>query len=152
MVILNRRFGKVGSLRPTRQADGTPYTHRPQKRYVRAGATPLHRYGDGEFCEFCLPDAPPEAGVYTLCVAKEIIYVGEARSLRKRLYDYGHISPRNCFQRGRQTNCRINKLVLEAVRNGHDVDVWFHACDDHKQFEPSLLAAIHPSWNRQGRT
>ena len=148
MVLQGRRFENVGSLHPTRRADGTVATDRPQLRYAKAGATPLHQYGDGAFCIFCLPEAPKEPGVYAIWIGDEIMYVGEAESLKQRFYSYGHISPRNCYEGGRQTNCRINKLIFDSLQSGQSVEVWFHACGDRRQFEADLLNTFRPRWNR----
>ena len=147
MILGERQFVRVGSLRLKRQPDGTLYTHRPQDRYAKADTTRLHRYGDGEFCEFALPAAPSKPGVYVMCIGNEVQYAGEADSLKRRFYAYGHISPKNCFQGGRQTNCRINKVILSATRDNHEVEVWFHSCDDRKEFEQKLLGASRPVWN-----
>lgn len=148
MILQGREFHFIGNLRPERTADGSVATHRPQARYAGATISPLHRYGDGEFCSFRLPSAPNSPGVYLMCLDEEIKYVGEAESLNKRMYAYGHISPKNCFVGGRQTNCRINKLVLHVTSTGKDVEVWFHSCDDYKQLEAALIAALRPPWNR----
>lgn len=147
MILQEQRFELVGSVRPARRADGTIATDRPQSRYAKADTTPLHQYGDGDFCTFRLPDAPKAAGVYAMYIGDKMMYVGEAECLKQRLYAYGQISPRNCFVGGRQTNCRINKRILGAAQSGQDVEVWFHACEDRKQLEAALKQAFRPCWN-----
>jgi hypothetical protein len=147
MILQERRFEMVGSVHPARRADGTISRYRPQSRYTQADTKPLHQYGDGDFCTFRFPDAPQEPGVYAMYIGDKMMYVGEAKCLKQRLYAYGQISPRNCFVGGRQTNCRINKLILEAMQKGQDVQVWFHACDDRKQLEADLKDAFRPPWN-----
>ena len=148
MILQGRLISLVGNLEPRRNGDGSIETYAPQSRYGKAGSIPLHQYGRGEFCTFGLPSASKAAGVYVMRIGNDIEYVGEAQSLRNRLYAYGHISPKNCFVGGRQTNCRINKLILSAVHGGQDVQVWFHACDDRKSLEADLLLALQPPWNR----
>jgi hypothetical protein len=55
--------------------------------------------------------------VYLISVGERAIYVGECRHLAQRFnMGYGTIQPRNCYERGQQTNCRINMLIFEEAR------------------------------------
>ncbi|MFO7633470.1 MAG: hypothetical protein R6W76_13075 [Caldilinea sp.] len=148
MIVQGRPFTDVGRFVYKRQAGGGIATYKPQDRYLKAKSTPLHRYGAGEFCSFNVPGAPLTAGVYLMRIGDDIMYVGEAQCLRDRMDACGHISPKNCYVDGRQTNCRINKLILDAARRAELVHVRFHECDDRKRVESDLIAALSPRWNR----
>ena len=106
----------------------------------------LNRYGAPPFCRFevKLPNRP---GVYLWVVDGEIIYIGEAQSLEKRFYDYGHIVAANCYQKGRNTNCKMNKVVLEQARKEQYVKLYFHETGDYKAVELDLLKQINTKYN-----
>jgi hypothetical protein len=61
---------------------------------------------------------------------------------------YGQISPRNCYEGGQATNCRINRLVLEHATSGACLLLWFHPTGQSDGVERELIRAIQPSWNR----
>lgn len=147
MIIQGRRFVMIGSVCLAKRADGTFITQSPQRQYLKAATTPLHHYGAGEFCTFRFSDVPDMGGVYTMSIRNKIMYVGETDNLKRALNQFGHISPANCYDGGRQTMCRINQEILDAARNGHDVEVWFCACDDRKEFKVALKSSVDPSWN-----
>jgi hypothetical protein len=87
-------------------------------------------------------------GVYANLVNGEIRYIGECENLSSRYNTgYGTISPRNCYEGGQSTNCKINRLVLEAVENGDEVSLWFRRTDRRKAVESELIGRIRPPWN-----
>ena len=61
---------------------------------------------------------------------------------------YGNISPRNCFERGQVTNCRMNDLIYTAAQAGQRIALWFLKTVDYKSVEASLRSALNPAWNR----
>ena len=143
-----RDFLLIGCIAPERNPNGALWLHRPQEKYAKAAITKLHRYGDGQFCKFALEDASECAGVYVMRVKNAILYVGESKKLRRRFNSgYGNISPKNCFVGGRQTNCRINKLVRNVLQEFERLEVWFCECDDRKALEKRLMRSLAPAWN-----
>ena len=106
----------------------------------------LNRYGVPPFCRFDvkLPNRP---GVYLWVVDGEIIYIGEAQNLQKRFYDYGNIVAANCYQNGRNTNCKMNKVVLEQAKAGQYVKLYFFETEDYKAVELDLLKQINTKYN-----
>ena len=69
-----------------------------------------------KFCKFKLTsnNIDYKSGVYIWVINKEIIYVGEAKNIKKRFNNgYGTISPRNIFEGGQSTNCKMNRVVLD---------------------------------------
>ncbi len=145
--IVDYAFSSLGPVAVSRNADGTPWSHQPQLRYAKAASSTLNRYGSGEFCEIRAAAAPHREGVYALFVGEDLVYVGEAVDLHKRWYHYGHISPRACYLGGQETNCRVNKLILEAARKGQPLGLWFHPTGRRKEIEAELRRELRPPWN-----
>lgn len=151
MHIDHTEFQFVCYLEPESSADGAVVPVMPQHRYKNANNLPLNIYGDGPFCKFRIPRQFNTSGVYALVVAGSTKYIGECINLSSRYNSgYGNISPRNCFKGGQETNCRLNAHIYTEVRNGHRVELWFHATHEHKQLEKCLLAAGNYEWNRGG--
>jgi hypothetical protein len=150
--IAGYRFHFVGVLEVERNHNGSVVLHSPQERYEKRSQYRLHRYGDGAFCRFRL-SASASSGVYAFVVGEQIRYVGECVDLGSRMNTgYGNISPKNCYEGGQQTNCRVNQLVLAEAQRGNVIAVWFYACANHKQVEPEVIRAVSPPWNRETRS
>ena len=150
MVLDGLLFKPACPISPENGVLGGILTHRPQDRFAGSGRMRLHKYGDGEFCRFRIPSGLTFTGVYAITVDHELVYIGECENLSRRFNTgYGHISPRNCYAGGRQTNCRVNKLVLEAARSGAQIDLHFFRTPEHKGLETRLFAQLgKPPWNR----
>lgn len=123
----------------------------PQDRYANAQQLQLNPHGHGPFCRFELPRLPASAGVYAISVGPEVVYVGECQNFAERFgpRGYGVIHPRNCFQRGQPTNCKINSRVLESHRAGSPPELWFveERSVSRKQLEAELIRTLAPQWN-----
>ncbi len=63
-----------------------------------------------------VPGLPASEGVYAVFAGQDLAYIGGAVNLAKRWYDYGQISPKKCYVGGQETNCRVNKLILQTAR------------------------------------
>ncbi len=140
-------FDFVGPIEPVRVGAGAVFAYRPQARYAKSGQTKLHKYGDEEFCKVLVPGLPAFEGVYAVFSGHDLAYIGEAVSLSKRWYDYGQISPRKCYLGGQETNCRVNKLILQAARRGTTMTLWFHGTNMRKAIEKELRRQFQPPWN-----
>lgn len=127
-------------------AEGKVVKYYPQNRYNNRDQLALNCHGQGAFCRFSV-DAPSAPGVYLWVVEGEIIYIGEAVNLASRFKDYGRISPRNCFFKGRSTNCKMNKVVMEYYEKHTPIDLYFHETENHKQLELVLLRQYHTKYN-----
>lgn len=147
------RFTKICDLEPVRDSSGNIVERSPQEEYDRKEMSKLHKYGNGSFCSFRIPQVDRE-GVYLLRVGGEVAYVGEAENLATRFNSgYGLISPRKCYVGGQQTNCRINKLLLEQFKAGRSVELFFLETDNRLLIEAKLIKALHPPWNLgEGKT
>ena len=98
-------------------------------------------------------------GVYAITDGnKKALYIGKCTGITSTLtkrfnYGYGSIQPRNCYERGQSTNCRINKLVLEAVKNGERLSLFFHKYKNSHNatdLEAKIISRIgKPPWNIQ---
>ena len=86
-----------------------------------------------------------------MCLDDVPTYVGKAVHLRKRFeLGYGNISPKNCFVGGQQTNCRLNKLILEAALKSQTIELFTTTCTDHDVLEMALISQLRPAWNLAG--
>lgn len=123
----------------------------PQSRYDKLDECLVHRYGWGPFCKFSVDTSEyvRSEGVYIFTAGYEIKYVGETVDVHSRIQPgYGNISPKNCFKGGQQTNCRINHLILETVRNRGQVSLWIEETQDRKRREIELIEKCNPPWNK----
>lgn len=145
-------FRSFGAIEPAVDHAGKIMTYAPQSRYVKSSTTPLHAYGDGDFCKFRVKNVPDSMGVYAFTVRDIPMYIGKALNLRKRFtMGYGNISPKNCYVGGQQTNCRINKHVLELLSLGEQIDIWITETPDAALIEGTLIGQFMPAWNRAGK-
>ncbi len=124
----------------------------PQHRYEDANSTYVHQYGWGPFCKFSVSgDWEEKSGVYVLMTDDKFLYVGKTTNFERQLnHGIGNISPRNCFEGGQQTNCRINSLIREATVEGTPVTVFFHETDNRKAVKQELISELEPPWNKTG--
>jgi len=139
----------VCKIYPARDSAGSIITYAPQERYANKNRLPLHRYGQGNFCRLDLRIDDTRAGTYAIKVDGQIMYVGECQDLVERFgpRGYGMIAPRNCFQGGQITNCRINKEILAASEAESEIGLWFKATEQRKRVEKELLRELRPPWN-----
>lgn len=129
--------------------NGVPIEHMPQFRYKNIKNNNLNKYGRGPFCKFKISkNHKSRSGVYVLRVDKKPVYVGECLDLEGRYNTgYGNISPKNCYDGGQPTNCRINSLILGSVKNGAKIDLLFHETANRIELEKILIQKLRPSWN-----
>ncbi|MCZ7380219.1 MAG: GIY-YIG nuclease family protein [Candidatus Methanoperedens sp.] len=141
---------KVCDIDPEIDERGKIIEYRPQSEYKNYSNLPLHTYGGGSFCRFKIPSAwLGKEGVYIIYVEDIPKYVGECDNLKKRFdMGYGNISPRNCFEGGQSTNCRINKEILSNKMKGSNVTLYFIETDRRFDIEHYLISKINPEWNR----
>ena len=148
------QFSFVGTISPDRDEEGEVIKEFPQSRYSNAKNLPLHRYGAGPFCRFLVADGWLGSGIYALMKGDETLYIGQCKDLKERwgTRGYGRIQPRNCYQGGQETNCRINNLIYLENKARAELTLWFHSIDGEEQsraaIETSLIASIRTIWNR----
>ena len=147
--LLDRAFVHAAAIEPERDLDGALLEFTPQSRYASATAMRLNRYGSGPFCRFFIEGLPRTSGVYVVTVDNVPVYVGVAVNLAKRWgpAGYAHISPRACYENGQSTNCKVNKYILRAARDGCRIDLWIHENPDPAPIEASLIRRLNPLWN-----
>lgn len=146
----NLPFQRIGELRPHMKG-GAILEEYPHRRFKNPDKRALHDYGAGPFCRFSIPAQPPSPGVWALTLSEQLVYVGEALDLTRRINnDCGQISPSACYQGGQPTHCRINTLILEAARRGESVQLWFLPTTEQKEIRRKLVARRAPIWNKRG--
>ncbi|NQU75088.1 MAG: GIY-YIG nuclease family protein [Planctomycetes bacterium] len=149
--LLGHAFKFISYIDPARGDDGAILEFMPQARYRNARGLKLNVNGHGPFCRFVMRGAPPTSGVYSLALNGQVVYVGKCVSLARRFgpTGYGLISPKNCFEGGQSTNCKVNYLTLQATRSGSRVEVWFHETAAPEPIEAKLIEWLQPRWNVQ---
>jgi len=147
--ILDYPFQSVCEIIPESDSDGMPKEYMPQFRYRNISNIPLNKYGQGPFCQFKIPsDYYGKSGVYVISVNSLPKYVGKCENLGIRWnMGYGHIAPRNCYRRGRETNCRINNLILETFKRGDKIVLLFYETNDKHRIESYIIEKLRPEWN-----
>lgn len=144
-------FGWAGAIEPVREPGGAIREEMPQGRYANIGRLGLNAHGAGPFCEFTVPGLPSAPGVYAVTVAGAVVYVGISVDIRQRWgpMGYGRISPRNCFEGGQSTNCKVNHAILVESRAGRAIELWVHETAEPRLLEARLIRDLDPPWNAQ---
>lgn len=145
--LLNYIFTYVCEIEPARNIDGTIKEFFPEKNYKQKYE--LHKYGKGPFCRFSIPIKwSGIMGVYAIYFNDELRYIGQCIDLAKRYnLGYGQIQPRNCFIKGQSTNCKINKVILDSVKNKIKVDLYFYETNLYDEVESTLIEYYKPVLN-----
>lgn len=150
----NRDFEYLGTIEVERGKNSEILTFMPQSRYRNASQAQLHAYGIGPFCRFRIGQKRRDPGLYVLTLDDVPVYAGECVDVGKRWgpNGYGGISPRNCFQGGQSTNCRVNAAILVEALLGRRIDLWFANFDGPRDArlaaETILIRNLKPAWNR----
>jgi hypothetical protein len=146
-------FEFIRAICPEIDGTGTTREFMPQAQYENRKGLQLSSHGHGPFCKFRISNKKRYAGVYVLTVGGQPVYVGECVNLSDRYNSgYGNISPRNCYEGGQRTNCRINNLIYTTSKTGQQIGLWFLRTTDRKAIESELIDILQPAWNRKGIT
>ena len=159
-------FQPVSPIIAEREASGVVKEFDPAPRYFNVKGLPLNPFGKGPFCKFRLGVRDQQkaldifgiyAGVYAIVAPNEkVLYVGRSAgrttTLIKRFNTgYGQISPKNCYDGGQSTNCRVNGRILTLLKEGTSPSVFFHQTLDGGgaiHLESQVLNKIeNPPWN-----
>ena len=151
LLLGGRAFRRASAIEPVREPGGAIREDLPQGRYANSGGLGLNAHGGGPFCEFSVPGLPAAPGVYAVTVAGAVVYVGISVDLRQRWspMGYGRISPRNCFEGGQSTNCKVNHAILLQARAGRGIELWIHETAEPRPLEAQLIRDLDPPWNAQ---
>ena len=135
-------------IKPLINARGQIMEYYPSTKYNNRANKKLNKYGKGPFCRFRIPNTINSEGVYIIKVNNDILYVGECENLSHRFnLGYGQISPRNCFVGGQSTNCKINSYILQEIKNGSEVFLYFFETGERFKIESELIKKYKPEWN-----
>jgi len=153
------RFEFISHIVPKQDGSGQILEDRPALRYKNVKNLPLHPYGSGPFCRFNVFSPVDGIGVYSIVEDqnREVLYIGKCTgvtsTLRKRFNQgYGSIQPRNCYEGGQSTNCRINSLILDGAKNGGVLSVYYHKAQTKgatDAMEACLIGKLRPPWNKR---
>ena len=122
------------------------------EKYNKKNEKKLLKYGEGPFCKFAIEARYDKPGIYIFYSNNKIMYVGQTeRQLVERIYDYGHISPANCWERGQSTNIKINYKICEEIEKGNKIELKFCEQNTSKEkrieIEREIMAELDPLWN-----
>jgi len=150
ILIHNWKFEYVCQIAPESDPQGNPEEFFPQERYENKKNLPLNKYGKGPFCKFSIDKKyAQKSGVYLISIQENIQYVGECDNFHKRFdMGYGNISPRNCFEGGQSTNCRINSDILKMIKSKEKIQLYFLETEDRFTIEHALIQKLKPIWNK----
>lgn len=148
--IKNIHFQHICEISPEIHDKGEIKEYLPQTRYENIDNSPMHEHGIGPFCKFKIPaEHRGKSGIYIIFRDKYPVYIGECEDLRNRFNaGYGNISPRNCFIGGQPTNCRINNLILQAIKNGSSIKLFFYGTAERIKIEQNFIGHLSPDWNK----
>lgn len=147
--LLNYYFKFVENILPILDSDGNVKEFYPQESYKKKDTIPLNKYGIGAFCKFSVGDKYKNtSGVYALYIENELIYIGKCKDFALRFNSgYGNISPRNCYVGGQSTNCKINKVVLNRLKDNKHISIYFCKTDNYDEIEKELIEYYNPKYN-----
>lgn len=148
--INNWKFEYVCKINLKSDPSGNPIEFLPQERYENKKNHGLNKYGQGPFCKFSINKKyARKSGVYVIIIDDNIKYVGECNDFQKRFgMGYGNISPRNCFEGGQPTNCRLNSNILKLSKIGKEIQLYFLETNDRFKIEYGLIKKFKPCWNK----
>ena len=143
-------FGHVCEIIPNLDNEGNAVEIFPQSQYENKKNLGLNKYGKGPFCKFTIDRKyAGKTGVYLILVNDKIQYVGECDDFFKRFgMGYGNISPRNCFEGGQSTNCRINSDILSLFKLKKSIQLYFLETKNRFKIEHELIINQSPVWNK----
>lgn len=152
--LLEYGFEYAQDLEPVLNRDGSIREFAPQESYAKKTQVALNKYGAGTFCRFSiLPKWGSISGVYAFYIDDALVYVGQALDFLQRFnVGYGNISARCCFVGGQSTNCKINQVVMNSVKEGKKVSVYFYITNDYHQVEERLIKHYNPKYNTMLRS
>lgn len=159
MMIDGTEFRFIDNMDPDRDPGGRVLELRPASNYDNRKSLRLNKYGEGPFCHFRIKadkQALDSLGVYAIVEKlSKVLYIGKctgATSTLGRRFNagYGAIQPRNCYEGGQSTNCRINHLILEETKRGTPLTLVFHRFrlgHEASNLEAKLIQRLRPPWN-----
>ena len=149
MEVCGYTFSFLQEIEPKQIEAGSIFEYAPQSEYANKDSEKLNQNGSGTFCKFKL-NTEEKAGVYLWVLEGKIIYLGKTGNLRERFNSgYGTISPKNCYEGGQSTNCKMNKVALETAKAGKRIAIYFLETDKYNQIEKELLGKIDTPYNTQ---
>ncbi|NLB56727.1 MAG: GIY-YIG nuclease family protein [Lentisphaerae bacterium] len=142
-------FPLVQEIDPDRNVKGQIRQYMPHVLYEKRNTGKLHKYGAGPFCRFSMSKRwRGVSGVYAICDTQQLLYIGQCVDFAKRFNaGYGIISPRNCYEGGQLTNCKINAMILRKYLAGEHVYLYFYKTSDYDRVERILISKFQPPYN-----
>jgi len=145
---------KIHEVAPILAPDGSILEHSPAADY---GVPPeeLNRAGAGPFCAFRVAHNAGPSGIFAIAVDNRCVYIGKSGNpIVKRISDIGNVSLSSVRKKGGQpSQCRLNHLILEALKNGSSVTFWH--CAPGRTFPGQSDKLIlpepgqSPEWNQR---
>lgn len=145
-VIQGQKFNFICRIELKLNLDGSILTKKPYGRNNEV----LHRYGKGPFSKFRIPTDIRDKGVHVLMSNDDIKYIGGSANLAQGYNSgFGRIAIRSApFVGGNETYCRINMLILEQIKSGSIIELWFKKTAEYHKIKSQLICKFNPEWNR----
>ncbi len=145
-VIQGKKFNFVCRIELKLNLDGSILTEKPCGKNQEV----LHRYGKGPFSKFRIPTDIRDEGVHVLMSNDDIKYIGGSANLAQGYNSgFGRIAIRSApFVGGNETYCRINMLILEQIKSGSIIELWFKKTAEYHKIKSQLICKFNPEWNR----
>ena len=94
-----------------------------------------NKHGQGPFCRFRVAEGWRECGVWLLVSGDAELEVGACGDLEMIWSRVGRIKPYAVVRRGTSTHCKNNNRILNEIKRGSEISLWFRAIPDNKQRE-----------------
>lgn len=98
------------------------------------------------FCSFLLnlrKSIPAKPGVYCWVFDNELVYLGETDNLKRRISRYSQAGD------SQSTNRKMNNAILNAIKDGKKVRLFFYETNHHEDVEFALLNyCFKPRYNK----
>jgi len=145
----------IHEVTPILDPNGAILEHSPAADYD-VPPEELNRSGAGPFCAFRVVQNHGPSGIFAIAVDNSCVYIGKSSNpIVKRISDIGNISLSSIRKKGGQpSQCRLNHLILEALKNGSSVTFW-HCAPPNRHYPPQKEKLIlpdpgeRPEWNQR---
>ena len=128
-------FKRVGVIQPERDGRGEVIEERVSSRDGT-----WNKHGQGPFCRFRIAEGWRECGVWLLVGGDVGLEVGACKDLEMIWSRVGLIKPYAVVRRGTSTHCKNNNRILNEIRRGSEISLWFRAVPDDKEREECRAA------------
>ena len=141
-------FDFVGILQPELE-NGKIFIENSSSKFENINNLPYNKYGEGYFCRFELPNSQEKPGVFLWVADNRVLYLGYSNNMRSCFKFYGKIAPSSCWIPGPSTDCKLNKVALQAFLNNKEIKIYFKETKDYKKIKSEILQKEKTIYNEK---